>query len=76
MPSLSSFRSIENRHDVYRGKDSMKKFCESLRERAMKIINFKKIKMTLLTKQQQESYQNAKICYICKEKLESKYLKK
>ena len=76
MPSLSSFRSIENRHDVYRGKDPMKKFCESLRERAMKIINFKKIKMTLLTKQQQESYQNAKICYICKEKLESKYLKK
>ena len=76
MPSLSSFRSIENRHDVYRGKDSKKKFCESLRERAMKIINFKKIKMTLLTKQQQESYQNTKICYICKEKLESKYLKK
>ena len=76
MPSLSSFRSIENRHDVYRGKDSMKKFCESLRERAMKIINFKKKKMTLITKEQQESHQNAKICYICKEKLESKYLKK
>ena len=76
MPSLSSFRSIENRHDVYRVKDSMKKFCESLRERAMKIINFKKKKMTLTTKEQQESYQNAKICYICKEKLESKYLKK
>ena len=54
----------------------MKKFCESLRERAMKIINFKKKKMTLITKEQQESYQNAKICYICKEKLESKYLKK
>ena len=76
MPSLSSFRIIENRHDVYRVKDSMKKFCESLRERAMKIINFKKKKMTLITKEQQESYQNAKICYICKEKLESKYLKK
>ena len=76
MPSLSTFRSIENRHDVYRVKDSMKKFCESLRERAMKIINFKKKKMTLITKEQQESYQNAKICYICKEKLESKYLKK
>ena len=42
----------------------------------MKIINFKKKKMTLITKEQQESYQNAKICYICKEKLESKYLKK
>ena len=38
LPTISSFRSIENKHDVYRGKDCMKKFCESLRENAMKII--------------------------------------
>ena len=31
--------------------------------------------MKLLTKQQQKSYQNAKICYICKEKFENKYEK-
>ena len=31
--------------------------------------------MKLLTKEQQESYENAKICYFCKEKLENKYLK-
>ena len=31
-------------HDVYRGKDCMKKFPESLREHARKIINFKKEK--------------------------------
>ena len=31
-------------HDVYRGKYCMKRFCESLREHAMKIINFKKKK--------------------------------
>ena len=31
--------------------------------------------MKLLTKQQQESYENAKICYICKKKIENKYLK-
>ena len=31
--------------------------------------------MRLLTKQQKESYENAKICYICKEKFENKYLK-
>ena len=42
----------------------MKKFCKSLREYAMKIINFKKKKMKLLTKNQQELYENAKICYI------------
>ena len=31
--------------------------------------------MKLLTRRQQESYENAKICYIRKEKFESKYLK-
>ena len=31
--------------------------------------------MKLLTKDQQESYENAIICYICKEKFENKYLK-
>ena len=51
----------------------MKKFCEFLREHAMKIINFKKKKMKLLTKEQQESYENAKICYICKENFEDNY---
>ena len=51
----------------------MKKFCEFLREHSMKIINFKKKKMKLLTKEQQESYENAKICYIYKEKNENKY---
>ena len=30
--------------------------------------------MKLLTKEQQESYENAKICYICNKKLENKYL--
>ena len=31
--------------------------------------------MKLLTKEQQDSYENAKICYICTEKFENKYLK-
>ena len=31
--------------------------------------------MKLLTKEQQESYENANICYICKEKFKNKYLK-
>ena len=42
--TLSSFRSIENNQDVYKGKDFMKKFCELLRQHTMKIINFKKKK--------------------------------
>ena len=75
MSTISAFRSMQKEHDVYRGKDCMKKFCESLRERVMEIINSKKEKMKLLTKEQQGSYENANICYICKEKFKNKYLK-
>ena len=67
MSTISSFRSIENKHDVYKGKDCMKTFCESLREYTMKTMNCKK--------EQQESYENGKICYICKETYDNKYLK-
>ena len=44
VPTISSFRSIEKKHDVYRGKKCMKKLCEFLREHAIKIINLKKKK--------------------------------
>ena len=33
--TISLYRSIENKHDVYRGKDCLKNFCESLREHAI-----------------------------------------
>ena len=36
----------------------MKKFCEFVREHTMKIINFEKKKMKLLTKEHQKSYEN------------------
>ena len=75
MSTISSFRSIENKHNTYRGKDCMKTFYEFLREHTMKIINFENKKMKLLTEEQKESKENAKICYICKENFENKYLK-
>ena len=75
MSTISSFQSIENKHEVYRGKDCMKKFCESLTEHEMKIINFNSKKMKLLTKEQQEPYHNAKLFYICWKKFRNKYLK-
>ena len=43
----------------------MKKFCESLREHVMKIINFEKKKNEVINKRQQKSYENTKIGYIC-----------
>ena len=74
-PTISSFRSIENKYDVYRGKDCMKKFWELLKEYAMKTINFKMKKMKLLTRAQQKPYETAKICYIFKKKFETNYQK-
>ena len=75
MYAMSSFKNIENGNALYRGKDCIKKFGWFLREHALKIINFKKNKMKLITNEQQESYENGKICYICKGKLKNKYLK-
>ena len=39
----------------------------------MEIINFKKKKIIPLTNEQQESYEKAKICHICKIKFVHKY---
>ena len=44
MYTISSFKSIGNKHKVYREKDCLKKFCESFREDLMKTINFNKKK--------------------------------
>ena len=52
---------MQNRHDIYRDKDCMKKFCKSLRKHALEIINFKTKKKKLLAKEQH-----------CKEKIEKK----
>ena len=60
---------------MYKEVKFMKKSSEFFREHAVKIINLKKEKMKLSTQQQQESYENAKICYISKEKFKNKYLK-
>ena len=73
MSTISSFRDTENKQKS--GEDCMKTFCKFLREYVIKILNFKKKKMKLLTKDQQESYENPKSFYNWKEKFENKYLK-
>ena len=69
MSTISLFKSIENKHDVCRGKDCMKKFCESLCEHAMEIINFKKKIMKLLTNEHQKSHQNSNFVLFVKKNL-------
>ena len=66
MPKILSFKYIENKHDVYRGKDFL------ISKEARNEDNLLR-KMKLLTNKQQESYENAKFCYICKEKFEDEY---
>ena len=53
----------------------MRKFYKFSKDQAMKVINFKKKVINKLTKEKKKSYNNAKICYICKEKSENKYVK-
>ena len=62
MSTIWAFYHIENKHTLHRGKDCMKKFCESLREHAKNIIDFEKIP---LTKEELKSHQDAKVCHIC-----------
>ena len=48
-PTIGTFDGLENNLDVYRGEDYMKSFCESIRERLMKIINSERKKIVPLT---------------------------
>ena len=46
----------------------MKKFYDSLREHAMKIINFERSKMILVKSKEYELYLNQASCHICRKK--------
>ena len=54
MSTISSFKSTENMHDVYKGKVCMKTFCESLRDHSMNITNFEKKKSEDINKRTEE----------------------
>ena len=60
MSTISSFRSTENKHDIYKGNDCMKKVSESFREYAMKIISFKKKKNEIINKRAASIIQKCK----------------
>ena len=56
MSTISSFKYIDNRHDVYRDK-----FPKSLRKYAKEMTNFRKKNKKVINKEnQQKSYENAK----------------
>ena len=63
--SIEHLVNTENKHNLYRRKDCMKNFCESLREQAKNIIDFEKKNMLPLTKEELKSHQDAKNRDIC-----------
>ena len=63
MLTIWAFDHIEGKPTLYRRKDYMKKFCESLREHAKHLIDFGK-KMLLPTKEELKSHPDTKVCYI------------
>ena len=65
MSTIWGFDHIEDEHTLYRGKDCMKNVCESLKEHPKCIIDFEKKKMLPLTREELESHEDAKVCYIC-----------
>ena len=63
-----SFDEKENTLNYYRGKDCIEKLCKKLKEQALKIINYEEKEMILLTKEENNFYDEQEICYICEEK--------
>ena len=60
LSTIRTFDGIINKHDLHRNENGIKTFCESLREHAIKIINYEKKKMIPLTNKQQDSYERQK----------------
>ena len=65
MSTFWGFNHIEDKQTLYRGKDCMKRFCESLREHGKSIIDFEKKKMLPFIRKELERQQDAKVCYVC-----------
>ena len=59
--------ALEIKHTLNCRIDCIKTFCESLREHAKCIIDFKNRKMLRLTKEELKLDQVPKVCYFCGE---------
>ena len=66
---------IKENDNIYRGEDYLKKFCKSLREHALVIINFENNKMRPLTNEQTELHKKTKNFHIYEKKFKRKNTK-
>ena len=60
-----SFDEKEHKFDYYRGTDCIKKLFKKLKERAMKIINYKQKEKIPLTYEENQSSEDQEACHIC-----------
>ena len=65
---ISSFDSKETIHNVYRGRDCIKRFCSDLKELATKIINYEEKERIPLTGNENKFYEEQEKCHICQKK--------
>ena len=63
-----SFDEEENKINYYRGKDCIDELCKTLKQRAIKIINYEEKKIMPLTKEENKSDKEREACHICEEK--------
>ena len=57
---ISSFDSKENKHNVFRRQDCIKRFCSDLKELATKVINYEEKETILLTNYKNRFYKEQK----------------
>ena len=62
---VSSFDSKENKHNFYRGRDCIEKFCKNLKELGTEIINYEEKDIIPLTDKKSKFYEEPKECHIC-----------
>ena len=61
-----SFDATKNKLDYYRRMDCIKMLCKKLKDHSLKIINYERKEMIPLTEEEIKSYEEQKVCHICK----------
>ena len=64
-----SFDKSKNEQSYCRGKDCMERFSKDLKNQAIKVINYEKKEMILLTNDKKKLSGKYKLCYICKKRV-------
>ena len=77
---VCSFDETKRKHNFYRGRDFIKRFCSDLKGLGTKIVNYEEKEMILLTDKENKFYEEQEKCHICQkefryDKMEKRNLK-